>query len=214
MCDQDPEIPDMTNHLRYDPEVPKPPETTSYLSDDLDFQTPPEIASLVNYDVEVQEPSTYSSVNCDPEVQILPEPTSPLYYDEGVSFSWTGVSVEVPEKVSHSWRRKSSSVKMPTRLVKDSTGMLKPGQMLAIMGASGAGKSSLLNALTCRNMDGLQVKGKRFVNDCLVTPDCLTAVSAYLQQDDLFIGTLTVREHLVFQVSDNIVGEEVIYFFD
>ena len=33
-----------------------------------------------------------------------------------------------------------------------------------------------------------------------VTPNNLTAVSAYVQQDDLFIGTLTVKEHLTFQV--------------
>ena len=31
-----------------------------------------------------------------------------------------------------------------------------------------------------------------------VTPNSLTSVSAYVQQDDLFIGTLTVREHLNF----------------
>ena len=29
----------------------------------------------------------------------------------------------------------------------------------------------------------------------------LTSVSAYVQPDDLFIGTLTVKEHLVFQAS-------------
>lgn len=28
----------------------------------------------------------------------------------------------------------------------------------------------------------------------------ISSISAYIQQDDLFIGTLTVREHLVFQV--------------
>ena len=33
----------------------------------------------------------------------------------------------------------------------------------------------------------------------MVTPTSLTSVSAYVQQDDLFIGTLTVKEHLIFQ---------------
>ena len=45
-----------------------------------------------------------------------------------------------------------------------------------------------------------QVSGKRYVNGVAVTPNSLTSVSAYIQQDDLFIGTLTVREHLEFQV--------------
>ena len=39
----------------------------------------------------------------------------------------------------------------------------------------------------------------RLANNKIITPTSLTSVSAYVQQDDLFIGTLTVREHLVFQ---------------
>ena len=50
-----------------------------------------------------------------------------------------------------------------------------------------------------RNLQGLEVSGSRRANDKLVTPTSLTAVSAYVQQDDLMIGVLTVREHLTFQ---------------
>ena len=50
-----------------------------------------------------------------------------------------------------------------------------------------------------RNLQGLEVSGLRLANERLVTPTSLTALSAYVQQDDLFIGTLTVREHLTFQ---------------
>ena len=71
---------------------------------------------------------------------------------------------------------------------------------MAIMGASGAGKSTLLNALTYRNLKGLNVQGSRYVNGVPVSPTALTAVSAYIQQDDVFIGTLTPKEHLTFQV--------------
>lgn len=45
----------------------------------------------------------------------------------------------------------------------------------------------------------LQVSGSRLANEQEVTPTSLTSVSAYVQQDDLFIGTLTVKEHLLFQ---------------
>ena len=37
------------------------------------------------------------------------------------------------------------------------SGYVKPGELVAIMGASGAGKSTMLNTLTYRNMDGLEV---------------------------------------------------------
>jgi len=67
------------------------------------------------------------------------------------------------------------------------------------MGASGAGKTTLLNVLTFRNVKKVRVSGFRRVNGVPVDLATLTALSAYVQQDDIFIGTLTVREHLVFQ---------------
>jgi ABC-type multidrug transport system ATPase subunit len=43
------------------------------------------------------------------------------------------------------------------------------------------------------------VTGDLYVNGRPVHPDSLTSLSAYVQQDDLFIGLLTVREQLIFQ---------------
>ena len=43
------------------------------------------------------------------------------------------------------------------------------------------------------------MSGARYANGIQVNPNSLTSVSAYIQQDDLFIGSLTVREHLIFQ---------------
>ncbi len=61
------------------------------------------------------------------------------------------------------------------------------------MGASGAGKSTMLNALTFRCSETLKVSGTRYINGNPISPNGLTAVSAYIMQDDLFIGTLTPR---------------------
>ena len=58
---------------------------------------------------------------------------------------------------------------------------------------------TLLNALTFRNLTGLEVNGNRYANGVTISPNSLTSVSAYVQQDDLFIGTPTVKEHLIFQ---------------
>lgn len=68
------------------------------------------------------------------------------------------------------------------------------------MGASGAGKTTLLNCLTFRNTKKLQIIGDRHLNGTVVNPDSLARISSYNQQHDLFVGTLTVKETLRFQV--------------
>lgn len=67
------------------------------------------------------------------------------------------------------------------------------------MGSSGAGKTTLLNVLTFRYNTDILVSGNIAVNGTKVNSNILTSRMAYVQQDDLFIGTLTVREHLLFQ---------------
>ncbi|OTF78389.1 ABC transporter sub-family G-like protein [Euroglyphus maynei] len=64
---------------------------------------------------------------------------------------------------------------------------------------SGAGKTTLLNVLNCRNLSNFHVDGVIRINDRLADIDMITSMSAYVQQEDMFLPTLTVREHLVFQ---------------
>ena len=80
------------------------------------------------------------------------------------------------------------------------SGVVRPGEFLALMGASGAGKTTLLDCLTFRNTGKLKISGQRHINGAQVNTDSLARISGYVQQDDLFIGTLTVSEHLRFQV--------------
>lgn len=79
-------------------------------------------------------------------------------------------------------------------------GVAYPGEVLAIMGASGAGKTSLLNVLTQRNMSDVRSTGYIRLNGYDIDKKTLRLISAYVEQDDLFIGTMTVIEHLRFMV--------------
>ena len=79
------------------------------------------------------------------------------------------------------------------------SGVARPGELLVIMGSSGAGKTTLLNVLTFRCNSEVLVSGKITANGRKVNHTILTSRMAYVQQDDLFIGTLTVQEHLLFQ---------------
>ena len=66
---------------------------------------------------------------------------------------------------------------------------------------SGAGKSTLINVLTGRNLNNLNVSGEVLVNGEEVGRRGIQRLSAYVQQDDLFVGYVTVREQLWFTVS-------------
>uniref|UniRef100_A0A914YP21 ABC transporter domain-containing protein n=1 Tax=Panagrolaimus superbus TaxID=310955 RepID=A0A914YP21_9BILA len=66
------------------------------------------------------------------------------------------------------------------------------------MGASGAGKTTLLNVLTHRNLKSLNVKGEVSVNGETLTLGEFQRMSSYVQQADIFMGSVTVREHLIF----------------
>ena len=117
-----------------------------------------------------------------------------------ISLAWSELTVET-EPVSG--RRCFGLVRgeaRPARTILDRvSGVARPGEVLAIMGASGAGKSTLLNSLTFRHSEGLRISGSRLANHQLLSPASLTALSGYVQQEDLFIPSLTVREHLMFQ---------------
>jgi ABC-type multidrug transport system ATPase subunit len=86
------------------------------------------------------------------------------------------------------------------RLLQNVEGIARPGELLAIMGASGAGKTTLLNVLNCRSSRDLTVNGAVRINGNLIRQASdIALVSSYVQQDDIFIGTLKVKEHLMFQ---------------
>ena len=127
--------------------------------------------------------------------------STPLRDREPIAYGWRDISAAtLPKKPCLGmppWKRPQET---PSKvLLHPNSGWVEPGELCAIMGCSGAGKSTLLNTLTLRNVSGLKVTGERLVNGVPVSPESLTSLSAYVQQDDLFIGTLTVREHLRFQ---------------
>ena len=64
---------------------------------------------------------------------------------------------------------------------------------MAIMGSSGAGKSTFMNVLTRRNIKGLKITGRVAVNGVEVKEE-ISKICAYIQQNDVFIGALTVKD--------------------
>jgi len=122
----------------------------------------------------------------------------PMTASQPVTYSWENIEVylEIPQGGFFN-RRKTPPIQK--RILDNVTGVVRPGEFLAIMGASGAGKTSLLNCLTFRNTGKLKILGERYLNGAPVNTDTLARISGYVQQDDLFIPTLNVKEHLRFQ---------------
>ena len=77
------------------------------------------------------------------------------------------------------------------------TGRIEAASMTAILGGSGAGKTSLLNALCGRAFYG-KVSGRVYINGHQKTLDCIKDATGFVPQDDILYTDLTVRENLVY----------------
>lgn len=86
---------------------------------------------------------------------------------------------------------------VPQQVLEKVSFSVKSGQMLAILGTSGSGKTSLLDVLAGRN-DGGGVEGEMFLNGVPWTRQMVRSCSAYVRQDDRLLAHLTVKETLMF----------------
>jgi len=94
--------------------------------------------------------------------------------------------------------------KVPRRVILESiVGQAEAGDLVAVMGASGCGKSTFLNCLALRDQS---FEGQIFLNDAPVNKQYLSLVG-FVDQHDLFYPTQTVREHLEFHAMVRLGGE-------
>lgn len=70
------------------------------------------------------------------------------------------------------------------------------------MGQSGAGKSSFLSIITARitkKTKDFVLEGSAMINSECYEVDEFSKIAAYVRQDDILLGTLTVYETFKFQ---------------
>lgn len=80
-------------------------------------------------------------------------------------------------------------------ILKGCSGSFEPGRFTAVMGASGAGKTSLMNIISGNPTAGRH-SGSICLNGVDVSgePSRIREMSAFIMQDDILLGTQTVRE--------------------
>ncbi|KAG5602856.1 hypothetical protein H5410_034226 [Solanum commersonii] len=78
------------------------------------------------------------------------------------------------------------------------TGTLSPGRVSAVMGPSGAGKTTFLSALTGKAAAGCTTTGSILINGKSDSIQSYKRVIGYVPQDDIVHGNLTVEENLWF----------------
>ncbi|KAF5931301.1 hypothetical protein HYC85_032174 [Camellia sinensis] len=94
------------------------------------------------------------------------------------------------------------------RLINGLTGFAEPGRIMAIMGPSGSGKSTLLHSLAAkRGTDIGSSNTGRLSGNVIMTGNVLLngkkrslhyGVAAYVTQEDILLGSLTVRETITY----------------
>lgn len=82
------------------------------------------------------------------------------------------------------------------QILSNIAGAVHPGELLAIMGASGAGKTSFLDILARKNKRGT-VTGESWLNGEKVDDDQFRGVIGFVDQDDTMLPTLTVHETIL-----------------
>ncbi|KAG9239110.1 P-loop containing nucleoside triphosphate hydrolase protein [Amylocarpus encephaloides] len=105
------------------------------------------------------------------------------------SFLWNRITVTVKDR----------ETKQPKLLLDSIDGVVKAGEMVALMGPSGCGKTTLLNVLARRDAAaGAKVEGVTLVNGDNPSTSAFRNLSSFVEQDDALIGSLTIKETMHF----------------
>ena len=83
------------------------------------------------------------------------------------------------------------------QLLHDITGALRPGVLTALMGVSGAGKTTLMDVLAGRKTSGT-IEGEIRIGGYPKVQETFARVSGYCEQTDIHSAQITIEESVIF----------------
>lgn len=83
------------------------------------------------------------------------------------------------------------------QLLADITGTFRPGILTALMGVSGAGKTTLMDVLCGRKTSGI-IEGEIRIGGYPKVQETFARVSGYCEQTDIHSPHITVQESVMF----------------
>lgn len=86
------------------------------------------------------------------------------------------------------------------QLLKNVSGVFSPGVLTALVGSSGAGKTTLMDVLAGRKTGG-HIEGEIKISGHLKEQKTFARISGYVEQNDIHSPQVTVWESLLFSAS-------------
>ncbi|TPX54723.1 hypothetical protein PhCBS80983_g05801 [Powellomyces hirtus] len=117
-----------------------------------------------------------------------------------VAFDDIRFSINVPDtsvKKAHPFASQAQKEKV---ILNNVSGVFRAGHLTAVMGASGAGKTSLLNVLAGQT-DGGHTSGSIFANSSGMTGEQMRKQCGFVFQEDVILPTMTTREAIAMSAT-------------
>ncbi|KAL3840932.1 hypothetical protein ACJIZ3_025523 [Penstemon smallii] len=109
-----------------------------------------------------------------------------------ITFEDVSYSVDMPQEMKYQGVGEDRLV-----LLKGVSGAFRPGVLTALMGVSGAGKTTLMDVLSGRKTGGY-IEGNITISGYPKKQETFTRISGYCEQDDIHSPCVTVYESLLF----------------